>query len=965
MKRSQYFFHPILFASLLLGTALFSSVDALSLTKPTATTARRLSSARTTTSAKGYYPSFPSSSSSSSSRVTFQRSAPLALSSSSSSNANSFDSSHDGIDEEKRGIRTKVRQSFGKLSNKLRSRGSKRALMKKKWISMAMAFSTLFLVRHYDGTSSLTNNGMANGPNNAVANSVAVTKTMARGGDIQAGGFLKRPFQILSRAAHTPSAATTTTPSASSPISVDRTIVSNWDTSLRGGGSKKAKTKAPPSTTTTNAAVELSEQTTKTVFGAFRELNSYMKGDKSDALVLLAATALITPLCKLAGTSPILGFLASGMLLGPNGFGVISGIHTTETLAELGIVFFLFEMGIELSVERLKSMKKDVFGLGLSQYTITAFVIGMVAKFAGGLSGPASVVVGGALSLSSSAFVLQLIKDKKELATRFGKASFGVLLLQDLAVVPLLVATPILAGSGSMAGALGSALVKAMLALSGIALAGRFVMNPLFKTVAAADSQEAFLGVILLTALGMSFLTEGLGLSNTLGAFLAGVLLSETKYKYQIEADIAPFRGILLGLFFITVGFEVDVGLIAAKLPIVASIVAGIIAVKTAILTSLCLAFGINKSAAVRTGLILCQGGEFAFVAFALARSVGILSPATTKLLLTSVSLTMALTPFLDSLGAKFAKKIEESSDFTHYLGQDKEASEITEDEDSGFVVVIGYGVVGKVVCDLLDYKFIKYIGMEKDPEKAIQARNKGLPVFFGDIGRPEVAEAFNVGKAKAVIVTIADKAEATRAVIALRRMYPDKQIFARAADTDHAKRLQTTLDVAAMVPILPEDNLLLTLPFAGAVLRSLGAPAEEVNYILAEKRKEVLSGKELERYEEEAVMAQLGMGVIGDEEGKEADVPKKKEEIDAAANKEIIVAKLEEGSPKKKVEEEKEKGSPDAKAKEAEKLKPMLQKIVEANYTPEHMKKAAEKKAGEVEPKADVEDKKELTVLE
>ena len=179
-------------------------------------------------------------------------------------------------------------------------------------------------------------------------------------------------------------------------------------------------------------------------------------------------------------------------------------------------------------------------------------------------------------------------------------------------------------------------------------------------------------------------------------------------------------------------------------------------------------------------------------------------------------------------------------------MGHDDDALEITEsDADTGFVVVVGYGVVGKVVCDLLDKKFVKYVGMEKDPAKAIQARNKGLPVFFGDVGRQEVAEAFNIGKAKAVIVTISDKAEATRAVIALRRLYPDKPIFARAKDADHAKRLQSTLDVAAMVPIFPEDNLLFTLPFGGAVLRSFGFPAVEVNYILADKRREVLSGKE------------------------------------------------------------------------------------------------------------------------
>jgi Kef-type K+ transport system membrane component KefB/voltage-gated potassium channel Kch len=805
--------------------------------------------------------------------------------------------------------------------------------------------------------------------------------SIARGGGAAAaapssrtGGTLVGAIASRFAGRHRHSAAADPTP-ASSPVG--RTIVDRWDHDLRGargGGGSRVAVAPPPAAAGEDS---LTTQTQKTFREALSDLRRYMHGPKSDTLILLGATALITPLCKMAGTSPILGFLASGMLLGPNGFGVISGIHTTETLAELGIVFFLFEMGIELSVERLKSMKKDVFGLGLSQYGITAVAIGLVARYAGGLSGPASIVVGGALSLSSSAFVLQLIKDKKELATRFGKASFGVLLLQDLgeflsspfslsppcrarsvrgvlsfvpprlislrcgnvpffsvlnnppplhpphpfprsvqphqnkktAVVPLLVATPILAGSGSMAGALGSAFVKAAMALSGIALTGRFALNPLFKTVAASNSQEAFLGVILLTALGMSFLTEGLGLSNTLGAFLAGVLISETKYKYQVEADIAPFRGILLGLFFVTVGFEIDVGLIARNLPTVTAIVAGILGLKAGILTVLCKAFGLSGSTAIRTGLILSQGGEFAFVAFGLARSLGILDKATTKMLLTCVSLTMALTPFLDQVGTKIAKKMEEGSDFTHYLGQDDDAREITDGPDSGFVVVVGYGVVGKVVCDLLDKKFVKYVGMEKDPKKAIQARNKGLPVFFGDIGRSEVAEAFKVGKAKAVIVTIADKAEATRAVIALRRMYPDKPIFARAKDADHAKRLQTTLDVAAMVPILPEDNLLLTLPFGGAVLRSLGFPSEEVNYILAEKRKELLSGKELERFEEESVLTQLGL-----------EVPDDGDDDDESASSET------------KVEAHTEK--------EPEALKPLLKQVVEANMAPSAPKK-------------------------
>ena len=645
------------------------------------------------------------------------------------------------------------------------------------------------------------------------------------------------------------------------PVRLERTLPSP-----RGGSSSTTMTtsilpRRPPTTLqkVEHVATEGALQTTRTLQDAVQDLSGYMQGPKSDTLLLLLATALITPLCKKIGTSPILGFLSAGMLLGPNGCGLISGIHTTETLAELGIVFFLFEMGIELSVERLLSMKKDVFGLGLTQFLTTALAVAGVGALAG-LPGNALVVLGGGLALSSSAFVLQLLKDKNQLATRFGRASFGILLFQDLAVVPLLVVTPILAGSGTgLAQALGSALVKAGLALGSIALAGRFVLNPLFKTVAQAQSQEAFLGVILLTVLSMSFMTEGLGLSNTLGAFLAGVLLSETKYRYQVEADIAPFRGILLGFFFVTVGFEIDLALIASQLPLVGGLVIGIMALKALITTALSLAFGLSLSTSQQTGLILSQGGEFAFVAFGLARSLGILDTATTKLLLTSASLTMALTPAMSSMGAKIAKKLEEQSDFTHYLGQDRDANEIKESDD--FAVVVGYGAVGKVVCDLLDRKFIKYVGLEVDPNKAIQARNAGLPIFYGDIGRQEVAEAFNVGKAKAVVVCIADRAQCNRVVIALRRWYPDVKIFARAANADHASRLQNTLNVAAMVPILPEDNLLLTLPFGGAVMKALGVAPEEVNAIIESRRKEVLSTR-LEENEEEVALLQLGISL-------------------------------------------------------------------------------------------------------
>jgi CPA2 family monovalent cation:H+ antiporter-2 len=396
------------------------------------------------------------------------------------------------------------------------------------------------------------------------------------------------------------------------------------------------------------------------VVDALQGLSEYLKGTKSDTLLLLFTTALNTPICKnLLKISPILGYLILGVVCGPNGYGLINDVHKTELLGELGIVFFLFEMGIHLDFSTLMAMRKDVFGLGGSQFLVTALAVALIVAKCG-LGIASQIVLGGGLALSSSAFVLQLLKDKEELQSQFGRSSFGVLLLQDLAVVPLLVVTPILAGTGQGLGvALGSAAIKASMAIGTIGLVGKFLLTPFFKMVVAANNQEALVGAILTTVLGMSFLTEGLGLSNTLGAFLAGVLLSETPWRHRIEKEIAPFRGILVGLFFFTVGFEIDLQLIATKWGLVGSIVFGIVALKAIITTGLCLAFGLNKSISQRVGLILSQGGEFAFVAFRLARSYDILDNDLTKLMLTCVSLTMGLTPFLEEFGSRMATKLD------------------------------------------------------------------------------------------------------------------------------------------------------------------------------------------------------------------------------------------------------------------------------------------------------------------
>ena len=357
--------------------------------------------------------------------------------------------------------------------------------------------------------------------------------------------------------------------------------------------------------------------------------------------------------------SPVLGFLGLGLLFGPKGFNYLNDIHTIEILADLGIVLFLFDMGVHLDFQTLMDMRRDVFGVGLCQFTLTTIAIASICGLLG-YSFAASVIIGWSLALSSSAFVLQLLKDKNEMESQYGKSSFGTLLLQDLMVVPLLVIIPLLSGKGgSVVDATCKAFLQIGISLSFIGLFGKFLLNPLFNLVSESGSKESFIGVILSMVFGMSFLTEGLGLSNTLGAFLSGMLVAETKHRHKVQIEATPIRSILVGLFFFTVGFEIDLKMILSKPGIIAITVAGILMLKATLAMIACCLFGIHISIAQRVGLVLSQGGEFAFVAFRTARSLGILSDDVTSFLLTCTSLTMALTPILEEIGEKMATKLK------------------------------------------------------------------------------------------------------------------------------------------------------------------------------------------------------------------------------------------------------------------------------------------------------------------
>lgn len=548
-----------------------------------------------------------------------------------------------------------------------------------------------------------------------------------------------------------------------------------------------------------------------------------------DALLLLLTTVVIIPLTGRFGISPILGFLAAGVALGPNGFKVIRDLRTSKNLAELGIVFFLFEMGLELSTSKLKSLGADVFGLGTSQFLVSGAIISIVASIVG-MSSQTSIVLGASLALSSSAFVLQLLSERGEVGTRFGRAAFGILLFQDLAVVPVLVLTPLLAGSGGAGAvlrAISIASAKAAAALAFIFIIGKNFLQPVFRFVARSKSSEAFIAVILFTVLATSTLTQQLGLSDTLGAFLAGVMLAETKYRHQIEADIKPFRGLLLGLFFITVGFSIDLDLAFRKLATVVSMVSGLLFAKTLVIAVAAVAFGLSVGSAVRTGLLLSQGGEFAFVIYRTATKVGVMPSEMAQLMSLVVALSMGVTPLLADLGRRIAISFEKRRGLIGVRMEDADTADARD-----FVMVAGWGRVGQSVCEMLDAKLVRYMAFDMSPTRVIDARNKGLPVFFGDARRVEVLRSAGVERARAVVVTLDDPDQALDCVQNIRREFENTQVFCRARDSRHQKLLQAA-GATAIVPELLEASLLL----GGAVLLDYGTPIEEVNALIEEAR--------------------------------------------------------------------------------------------------------------------------------
>lgn len=536
----------------------------------------------------------------------------------------------------------------------------------------------------------------------------------------------------------------------------------------------------------------------------------------SDFLTFLVATVLVVPVFKSAKQSPVLGYLFAGLVLGQ--LGLFRNLEEVEKLSELGVLFLLFEMGLELSIDRLRALAGFAFGMGTLQMVICTLAFTLLGLPPGGgaflsqflenvLHAPAAlaelrtvdeaVVIGAALSLSSSAFVLQLLRERGELDTRFGQATLGILLLQDIATVPFLVLLPLIEGNNSalLAGQdtmsllqqLGPTALKTLGGLGVVLLGGRLFMRRVFELVAEAKSEETFIALCLLSVTGASLLTQRLGFSDTLGAFVAGVLLSETNFKTQVEADIQPFRGILLGLFFVTTGSSLDVGLLVQQWPLVLALLFGLLGLKITIISALGPFFGLTRAESVRTGFILSQGGEFAFVLLALANQLNVLPAELNRLLIIVVVLSMALTPLLTEVGKTFASKLATPG------GEAVYSSEGYNQEDP--IVICGFGGVGQTVANMLMSpslgRPLPYVAFDNNVGRVQAAQEAGFNVLYGDGTRTKVLHAAGIGNPRAIAVGYTARQKAVTAVEALHEAFPDVPIYARALDWQHAAALE------------------------------------------------------------------------------------------------------------------------------------------------------------------------------
>jgi CPA2 family monovalent cation:H+ antiporter-2 len=547
-----------------------------------------------------------------------------------------------------------------------------------------------------------------------------------------------------------------------------------------------------------------------------------------DILLLLAAAVLVVAIFRSLRLSPVLGYLVAGALIGPHGFALVAKVESTTAIAELGVILLLFMIGLELSLDRLRAMRRQVFGVGGLQVIITATLIGALAYFSN-IALKQALIIGAGLALSSTALVLQVLQERHELATQTGRLSLAILILQDLAVLPILVLVPLLSegATSSLWQAISMAFLQAVIVLVVIIVVGRLALRPLFRLIAKLDINELFVATTLLVVLGISFATAAAGLSLALGAFIAGLLIAETEFQHQIEADVKPYKGLLMGLFFMSVGMVIDLSFILNHAIAVLASAMALIALKTAIIYLVLRLFSYARRTAVHVALLLSQGGEFGFILFGLAASTGVLSQNTSQFLLLVIALTMGLTPLLERLGNLFERAWARRR-------RRRGTAEITAQSAdlAAHVVIAGYGKAGELIAHAFARESIAFIALDTDPKRVLAGRRNKHPVYFGDATRADVLQAVGATRSSAIILSFTHYAKAQQAIMQLKQRYPDTPIFTRAADQMSKMQLE---NMGATSSTAEAHTTCMTL--VAFTLTALGWPEEEIARVMQAQR--------------------------------------------------------------------------------------------------------------------------------
>ncbi len=528
-----------------------------------------------------------------------------------------------------------------------------------------------------------------------------------------------------------------------------------------------------------------------------------------EAAIFLGTAIIAVPLFRRLGFGSVLGYLAAGVVIGPWALGLISDSENILHFAELGVVFLLFVIGLELQPSRLWVLRKQVFGLGLAQVIVTGIVLAGLGLLLG-LTPSVALLAGFGLALSSTAFVLQMLAEKNQLTTTHGRWAFAVLLFQDLAVIPLLALVPFLgaATTETDVGAPGRVVIGIVVIVAVFA-GGRFVLRHVFRALARWGTAETFTAAALLIVIGAALLMESAHISMGLGAFLAGMLLADSEYRHQLEADIAPFKGLLLGLFFIAVGMTANIGLLAERWPSIVGVTFGLLLIKATIIFVLGRIFGLSKARAGTLSMVLPQGGEFAFVLFSAAISYQVISQTDAQFFILVVTLSMAATPLLFIFNEQVLGR---------WLGGDETRRFDVILEEQNSIIIAGFGRVGQVIGRVLAMRRIPFTAIDSSVDQVDIVRRFGNKVYYGESHRLDILRAAGVDACTIIVVAIANPEESLKTVQTIRTHYPQVKVYARARNRYHALRL---MDLG--VEFFLRDTLLSSLSLSEAVLQGLG----------------------------------------------------------------------------------------------------------------------------------------------